>query len=166
MAVGPRISLNNRSRNTLLSVGVCVALIAAYYILVGKEPVPPDTHVSYEVRTDGRTTLRVDMLGSGLTQVAGPKGTVAEYATPDFAVKRVLAAFRRQKFLDLDVASLPPVSATKVCQLRLVENHRRVAVRHACDAPPSQVKLPLQAFEKAAHFCATARKNGLGCDAP
>ncbi|HVZ29927.1 MAG TPA: hypothetical protein VG839_06005 [Asticcacaulis sp.] len=160
-----RIGLNNRSRNMLLSVGMCIALLAVYYMLVGKEPVPPDTHVSYEVRTAGRTTLRVDMLGSGVTSVAGPNGQMAGYATPDFAVRRVLAAFRKQRFLDLDVAAFPPVSSSEVCQLGLTENHRRVLLRYDCAAPPPEVKSVLQVFEGAAHFCQRARRNGLACEA-
>lgn len=161
----PRLKLNNRSRNTMLSVGVCVALFAAYYILVGKEPVPPDAHVSYEVRTNGQTTLRVDMLASGVTHVMASGNAPVDYAVPDFAVRRVLAAFRKQKFLDIDVAALPPVAAARVCQFGLSENHRRTIVRYDCAAPPPQIKKPLQVFETATHFCTSGRLNGANCPA-
>jgi hypothetical protein len=159
----PRVKLDNRSSNTLLSVGVIVALFAAYYVLIGKEPVPPDTHVSYEMRVGGQTNLRVDMLGSGITHAIGSNGPPADYAVPDFAVRRVLAAFRKQHFLDLDVAAFPPVASPRVCQLGLAANHRRTVIRYDCAAPPKQVKSALQVFETATHFCKTTDQKGADC---
>lgn len=156
-------NLNNRSRNMLLSVGVCIALFAAYYIMVGKEQVPPDAHVTYEMRRDGQTTLRVDMLASGVTRVIVAGKPPTGYAVPDFAVRRVLGAFRRQKFLDIDVAGLPPASSARICQFGLSENHRRALLRYDCAAPPQQVKIPLQTFEKATHFCTSVQRNGMAC---
>ncbi len=158
----PRLKLDNRLRNTLISVGLCLGLIAAYYMMVAQEPLPPDTHVTYEVRANSQTALRVDLLGSGVTTVSGP-GHRADYAISSYAVRRVLAAFRKQQFLDLDVAASPALPATQFCQLSLTANHRKTAMRYDCAAPPPRVKISLQAFERATNFCQVARRNGMFC---
>lgn len=160
--VFPRVKLNNRSRNTLLSIGVCIALLAAYYMMIGQEPVPLDTHVSYEVRANGQTTLRVDMLASGITTVTGPISR-SDYATSSYAVRRVLMAFHKQKFLDMDVAASSAVPATRFCQLSLTANRRKTSIRYDCAAPSPAVKASLQAFERATNFCDVARRNHLNC---
>ena len=130
-----------RLRNVLFSSGLCVALIAAYYMAIGNETVPPDMHVAFiEIRH------RIDLTADG-------KATIATTAAPDVVrqlsktqVRHVLRAFRHENFLELDVAKFGPRPGDDACSLGLTLDHRKTVIRYGCAHPPAEIVAPLKAL--------------------
>lgn len=140
--------LGVRLRNVLLSSGLCVALIAAYYMAVGNETVPPDTHIVFT-----ETGHRVDVAADGKATLAtsGAADMVRQLSKPQ--MRRVLRAFRHEDFLELDVAKFAPRPGDKVCTLGLTLDHRKTVIRYGCPHPPAEALAPLKSL---AHEIQTA----------
>jgi hypothetical protein len=142
--------LGNRLRNVLLSSGLCVALIAAYYMAIGNETVPPDTHVVFieaghriDVAADGRATVATSGAADVMRQLTRPQ------------MRHLLRAFRHENFLELDVAKFAPRPGDDACTLGLTLDHRKTVIRYGCRHPPAEVAGPLKGL---AHEIQTARR--------
>ena len=128
-----------RLRNVLFSSGLCVALIAAYYMAIGNETVPPDTHVVFT-----ETGHRIDVAADGTVTIAttGASDVVRHLTKPQ--MRRVLRAFRHENFLELDVARFGPRPGEAACSLGLTLDHRKASIRYGCSHPPAEVDAPLK----------------------
>lgn len=131
--------MGTRLRNVLFSSGLCVALIAAYYMAIGNETVPPDTHVVFT-----EAGHRIDVAADGTATIAttGASDVVRHLNKPQ--MRRVLRAFRHENFLELDVARFGPRPGEAACSLGLTLDHRKAAIRYGCGHPPSEVDAPLK----------------------
>lgn len=128
-----------RLRNVMLSSGLCVALIAAYYMAIGNETVPPDTHVAFT-----ETGHRVDVTADGTATVSttGAADVVRHLTKPQ--MRHVLRAFRHGNFLALDVAKFGSRPGEDTCSLGLTLDHRKTVIRYACQHPPQEILAPLK----------------------
>lgn len=143
-ASGSLIALKPRDKrlmNTLTSVALCAALLIAYYMVAGREPIPPDTRITF----DG-VDKHVELLADGTILSHTPTGTVRSTAgTTD--VRKVLRVFKRARFMDADVARYHGA-----CRLALVSDHRRTAVQDDCVRIQADFAKPLQALSAAANI--------------
>ncbi len=138
--------LGARLRNVLFSSGLCVALIAAYYMAIGNETVPPDTRVVF---TQGGcagacVAHRIDLAADGTATVSRPGAAdeVRRLTRPQ--IRHVLRAFRHENFLELDVAKFAPRPGDDVCGLGLTLDHRKTMIRYGCQHPPAEALAPLK----------------------
>ena len=141
--------LGARLRNVLFSSGLCVALIAAYYMAIGNETVPADTHVVFT-----ETGHRIDVAADGTATIAttGATDVVRHLTKPQ--MRHVLRAFRHENFLELDVAKFGPKPGEDACTLGLTLDHRKAVIRYGCAHPPAEVATPLKGL---AHEIQAAR---------
>ena len=140
--------LGARLRNVLLSSALCVGLIAAYYMAVGNETVPPDTQIVFT-----ETGHRIDVAADGRAAIStsGAADVVRRLTKPQ--MRHVLRAFRHENFLELDVARFAPRPGDDACTLGLTLDHRKTVIRYGCQHPPEQAVTPLKAL---AHEIQTA----------
>ena len=133
--------MNPRLRNVLFSSGLCVALIAAYYMAIGNETVPPDAHVAFT-----EAGHRIDVTADGKATIAttGAADVVRHLTRPQ--MRHVLRAFRHENFLELDVARFAPRPGDAVCSLGLTLDHRKAVVRYGCAHPPAEAVAPLKSL--------------------
>ncbi len=143
--------VDNRLRSVLLGVGACMGLMAAYYMAVGRDPIPPDTRIVFQgcIATPCRA-VHLEIGHDGATTLMGDSG-VYRYKISDFALRHVLRVFHRQAFLDRDVAAYD-AGGRQACMLDLEMAHRKAAPIYACDAPPPEIAGPMIALEQAARF--------------
>ncbi len=131
--------LHPRLRNVLLSSGLCVALIAAYYMAVGNETVPPDTHILFS-----EAGHRIDITADGTATISTPgAGDVMRKLTKP-QMRHVLRAFRHENFLELDVAKFAPKPGDAACSLGLTLDHRKAVILYGCQHPPAEALAPLK----------------------
>ncbi len=136
--------LHPRLRNVLLSAGLCVALIAAYYMAIGNETVPEDTRVVFS--QSGPVQHRIEVAADGTARVTQP-GTadvVRRLTKPQ--MRHVLRAFRHENFLELDVLRFAPVAGDDACTLGLTLDHRKTMIRYGCEHPPAEALAPLKSL--------------------
>lgn len=140
--------LGARLRNVLFSSGLCVALIAAYYMAIGNETVPADTHILFteaghriDVTADGKVTI----------STTGAADVVRALNKPQ--MRHVLRAFRHENFLELDVARFGPKPGEDTCSLGLTLDHHKTVIRYGCAHPPAVIVAPLKGL---AHEIQTA----------
>ena len=133
--------LGARLRNVLLSCGLCVALIAAYYMALGNETVPADTRIVFT-----ETGHRIDVAADGKATIAtsGAADVTRKLTRPQ--MRRLLRAFRHENFLELDVAKFAPRPGDDVCTLGLTLDHRKTVLRYGCPHPPQEVLTPLKSL--------------------
>ena len=131
--------LHPRLRNVLLSSGLCVALIAAYYMAIGNETVPPDTHVVFS-----EVGHRIDVAADGTATISTPGAADVVRKLTKPQLRHVLRAFRHENFLELDVAKFAPRPGDAVCSLGLTLDHRKAVIRYGCPHPPAEVVTPLK----------------------
>ena len=131
--------IHPRLRNVLLSSGLCVALIAAYYMAIGNETVPPDTHIVFS-----EIGHRIDVTGDGRATIATTgAGDVVRQLTKT-QMRHVLRAFRHENFLELDVARFGPRAGDAACSLGLTLDHRKTVILYGCAHPPAEIVAPLK----------------------
>jgi hypothetical protein len=131
--------LGARLRNVLFSSGLCVALIAAYYMAIGNETVPADTHVLF-TETDHRVDVTAD--GKVVISTTGAADVVRQLTKPQ--MRHVLRAFRHENFLALDVAKFGPRPGEAACSLGLTLDHRKTVILYGCAHPPAEIVAPLK----------------------
>ena len=143
--------IDNRLRSVLLSVGACLALLAAYYMAIDHEPIPPQTEIVYQACLGVPCRpFRLKLDGDGAVTLGGGEA-VYSYRVSTFAVRRVLRVFRRQAFLDRDVMAYGAAGGP-ACVLGLSENHRKTALTHVCGTRAPEIVKPLEALEQATRF--------------
>ncbi|MGZ3306474.1 MAG: hypothetical protein ACXU8U_11495 [Asticcacaulis sp.] len=137
--------MNPRLRNMLMSVGLCVALIGAYYVIIGNETVPDDTHIVFtQAGCSGACPLhRIDITADGAARIVEPGAAALSRRLGRPALRQVLRGFRRENFLDLDVAKFSAIGDEDVCTLGLTLDHRKTVIRYGCLHPPIQASQPL-----------------------
>ena len=126
---------DKRLMNTLTSVALCAALLVAYYVVAGREPIPPDTRISFE--GPGK---HVDLLADGTIVSQTAAGTIRTSAGRS-DVRRVLRVFNRTRFMEADVARYHGA-----CTLTLVLNHRRTSIQDDCIRIKTDFAKPLDAL--------------------
>ena len=133
--------MSPRLRNVLLSSGLCVALIAAYYMAIGNETVPPDTHIVFS-----EVGHRIDVVADGTATISTPGAgdVVRRLSKPQ--MRHVLRAFRHENFLELDVAKFAPRPGDEVCSLGLTLDHRKAVILYGCAHPPVEAVAPLKSL--------------------
>lgn len=144
------MALQKGLRNTLLSLGLCAGLIAAYYVTVSSSPVPPDTEIVFS-RTDcgGACPLeRVEIRADGRTEITGA-GRKTQRMISAYALRNILVAFRGVHFLDQDVAKWRTAGADEICLLGLTQDHRKVSIRYACTDRSPVVARPAASIRQA-----------------
>ena len=143
--------IDNRLRSVLFSMGVCIALMAAYYISVGQDNIPPDTEITYQgcVATPCHA-IRLKVVADGSVSLSNGTGAY-RYHISTFALRRVLRVFKRQRFLDRDVAAYN-AAGSEACVLGLHLDHRLTALTHACATQAPEIAKPLAALETATRF--------------
>jgi len=124
--------------NTLSSVAVCAALLIAYYMAAGREPIPPDARITFE-----QPGYRVDLLADGTIVSRSPSGTI-HAAAEKAAVRKALRVFRRARFIETDVTRY-----RGACALTLVLDHRRTSVHDDCASIGADFAKPLSALSGA-----------------
>ncbi len=131
--------MNPRLRNVLFSSGLCVALIAAYYMAIGNETVPPDAHVVFT-----EVGHRIDITADGKARISttGAADVTRQLSKPQ--MRHVLRAFRHENFLELDVAKFAPRPGDETCSLGLTLDHRKTMIRYGCQHPPAEIIAPLK----------------------
>ncbi len=137
------MTLRKGLRNTLVSLGLCAGLIAAYYVSVSSSPVPPDTEIVFaKTGCHGACQLeRVKIDAAGRADITRG-GRTSRRTISAFALRNILVAFRGVHFLDQDVAKWRANGAAEVCLLSLAQDHRKVAIRYACDDSSAIVTRP------------------------
>jgi len=143
--------LNARLRNVILSSGLCVALITAYYMAIGNETVPPDTHIQF---TEAVSHHQIDIAADGTATISVPGAADQLRHLTKPQIRHVLRAFRHQNFLELDVAKFRLNPGEYACSLALTLDHRKTAIFYGCQHPPVEVAAPLKAL---AHEIQAAR---------
>ena len=131
--------LGVRLRNVLLSSGLCVALIAAYYMAIGNETVPADTRILF-TETGHRIDVTAD--GKAVISTTGAADVARILTKPQ--MRHVLRAFRHENFLELDVARFGPRPGEEACSLGLTLDHRKTVIRYGCAHPPAEIVAPLK----------------------
>ena len=124
--------------NTLTSIAVCAALMIAYYMVAGRAPIPPDTHVTFV-----KPGNRLDLLADGTVVVETKSGAVRR-RIGKAAIRKVLRVFARTHFMDADVTRYHGS-----CTLTLVRDHRKTSVQDDCAAIERDFALPLAALSEA-----------------
>jgi len=144
------MALQKGLRNTLLSLGLCAGLIAAYYVTVSSSPVPPDTEiVMARMGCGGACPMeRIVIDADGHAEVTRG-GQASRRMVSAYALRNILVAFRGVHFLDQDVARWRTNGAAETCLLGLTEDHRKVSIRYACDDPSPIVTRPSAAIRQA-----------------
>jgi len=144
------MALRKGLRNTLLSLGLCAGLIAAYYVTVSSSPVPPDTEIVFaKMGCGGACPLeRVEIGADGYATVTAD-GRTSQRTISAYALRNILVAFRGVHFLDQDVAKWRTGGASDICLLGLTEDHRKVAIRYACKDASPVVARPSAAIRQA-----------------
>jgi len=132
-----------RLRNVLLSSGLCVALIAAYYMAVGNETVPADTHIQF---TEAGHRIDVTADGKAIISTSGAADVVRTLSKPQ--MRHVLRAFRHENFLELDVTRFGPRPGEETCSLGLTLDHRKTVIRYGCAHPPAEIVAPLKGLAR------------------
>ena len=135
-----------RLRNVVMSSGLCVGLIMAYYMAIGNETIPPDTRVVFSQSGCGGTCPehRIDIAANGDALISQPGAPAVERHLTKTGLRQILHAFRHENFLDLDVAKFSVPAGDKVCDLGLTLDHRKTMIRYGCGHPPVQASRPLQ----------------------
>lgn len=143
--------IDNRLRSVLMGVGACMALLVAYHMAIGRDPIPPDTRIVFQgcAATPCRA-VRLEIGHDGATTLMSDSG-VYRYKISDFALRHFLRVFHRQAFLDRDVAAYD-AGGRQACMLDLEMAHRKTAPVYACEAPPTEIAGPLTAVEQATRF--------------
>lgn len=144
------MALQKGLRNTLLSLGLCAGLIAAYYATVSSSPVPPDTEIVFaKMGCGGACPLeRVQIGADGRTTVTA-NGRTSQRTISAYALRNILVAFRSVHFLDQDVTKWRTGGAAEVCLLGLTQDHHKVSIRYACNDNSPVVTRPLAAIRQA-----------------
>ena len=144
------MALQKGLRNTLISLGLCAGLIAAYYVTVSSSPVPPDTEIVFAKMGCGGTCPRerVAIRADGQAAVT-MNGRTAQRTISAYALRNILVTFRGVHFLDQDVAKWRTRGAAEVCLLGLTEDHRKVSIRYACRDNSPVVARPSAAIGQA-----------------
>ncbi|MBW8882712.1 MAG: hypothetical protein JF615_15220 [Asticcacaulis sp.] len=144
------MALQKGLRNTLLSLGLCAGLMAAYYVAVSSTPIPPDTEIVLAKSGCGGACplTRIAIGADGRTEIT-QDGQKTQRTISPFAVRNILIAFRGVHFLDRDVAKWRPGGAAEVCLLALTQDHRKVSIRYACGDASPVVARPSAAIAKA-----------------
>ncbi len=144
------MALQKGLRNTLLSLGLCAGLIAAYYAAVSSSPVPPDTEIVFsKAGCGGACPLeRVKIGADGRTDITRA-GQTSQRTISAYALRNILVAFRGVRFLDQDVTKWRAGGAAEVCWLGLTQDHRKVSIRYACDDPSPVLTRPSAALRQA-----------------
>ncbi len=137
-------------RNALLSAGLCVGLIVAYYVAVDKEPIAPDTRISFERRgCAGACSLEhVVLTADGQAVIETPAG-VRHVTVSKVALRHILMVFKQVGFLDKPVDAYSAAGADQVCQLSLSEAHRKTALRYDCRRTDAVLVQPVAALRQA-----------------
>ncbi len=137
-------------RNALLSAGLCVGLIVAYYAAVEKEPIAPDTRISFERRGCAGTCPleHIVLTADGQAAVDTPVG-IRHVAVSKVALRRVLLIFKQVGFLDRPVDAYSAAGADQVCQLSLSQAHRKTALRYDCRRTDAVLVQPVAALRQA-----------------
>ena len=136
------MALQKGLRNTLISLGICAGLLAAYYATISSSPVPPDTEIVFAKMGCGGACplMRTEIGADGRTEIV-QGGQKTQRMVSAYALRNILLAFRRVHFLDQDVAKWRTNGAVDVCLLSLTEDHRKVSIRYACrDNSPVMVR--------------------------
>ena len=131
--------MNPRLRNVLFSSGLCIALIAAYYMAIGNETVPPDAHIAFT-----EVGHRIDVTADGKATIATTGAADVIRQLTKTQMRHVLRAFRHENFLALDVAKFGPRPGEDVCSLGLTLDHRKTVIRYGCAHPPAEIVAPLK----------------------
>lgn len=144
------MALSKGLRNTLLSLGLCAGLIAAYYVAVSSSPVPPDTEIVVARMGCGGTCPleRIVIAADGRADITTAGTTVRRTISP-YALRNILVAFRGAHFLDQDVTKWRLNGAVEVCLLGLTEDHRKVSIRYGCDDNSPVIARPSAAIRQA-----------------
>lgn len=159
MIAAPVRARNNRLLNMLASVVVCAGLMIAYYLATGQQPIPPDSHVSFEHGSCQTPcpAYRIDMLADGtvIYQERGANGASESfrYHISKLAVRRVLRAFKRARFFDTDIEAYGAVQGAPKCYLTLTSGHMKTSVLDQCLARP-EFAGPMQALARETHYTA------------
>ena len=137
-------------RNALLSAGLCVGLIVAYYAAVEKEPIAPDTRISFERRSCAGTCLleHIVLTADGQAIVETSAG-VRHVTVSKVSLRRVLLIFKQVGFLDRSVDAYSAAGADQVCQLSLSQAHRKTALRYDCQRTDAELVQPIAALRQA-----------------
>ncbi len=143
------MALQKGLRNTLISLGICAGLIAAYYATVSSSPIPPDTEIVFaRMGCGGACAIeRVEIDAGGRTEMT-QAGQKTQRTISPFAVRNILVAFRGVHFLDQDVAKWRTNGADEVCLLALTQDHRKVSIRYACGDTSPIIARPSKAILK------------------
>jgi len=144
------MALRKGLRNTLISLGLCAGLIAAYYVTVSSSPVPPDTEIVFaKLGCGGACSLERVEIGADGRAAITRAGQTSSRTISAYALRNILVAFRGVHFLDQDVAKWRTNGAPEVCLLGLTEDHRKVSIRYACADRSPVVTRPLAAMRQA-----------------
>ena len=141
--------IDKRLRSVLFSVGICAALMAAYYMAVGRETVSPDTAIVWR-----GTDRRLEMAHDGAI-VLTHSGTTYRYRIGGFAMRKVLRVFHRHRFLGLDAARFN----RGACVLSLRQAGRVTALAYDCATPPPDIAGPLTAIRQATQLDEIIKNN-------
>jgi len=144
------MALQKGLRNTLLSLGLCAGLIAAYYVTVSSSPVPPDTEIVLaKMGCGGACPLERIVIGADGHADITRSGQTTQRSLSAYALRNILVAFRGVRFLDQDVSKWRANGAAGTCLLGLTEDHRKVSIRYACDDASPIVTRPAAAIRQA-----------------
>ncbi len=143
--------IDTRFRSVLFSIGVCLALIMAYYMAVGQAHIPPDTEIVYQGCAGTPChAFRLQVDHDGAVSLMTDSGSY-RYRISAFALRRTLRVFNRQRFLDRDVMSYS-ANGGAACELSLRLDHRLTALTHACSTQAPEIARPVEALEQATRF--------------
>lgn len=144
------MALQKGLRNTLLSLGLCAGLVAAYYVTVSSSPVSPDTEIVFaKTGCGGACPLERIVIGAGGHTEITRGGHTSQRELSAYALRNILVAFRGVHFLDQDVTKWRTDGAAEVCLLGLTQDHRKILIRHACGDRSTVVARPTAAILKA-----------------
>ncbi len=137
--------LPKRLRNTLFSLLFCFGLIVAWTATTGNQPIPTDTHITYEATN----LFRLDIDAEGHVRLQDRRGLYS-YKISKFAVRRILRIFHEVNFLGRDVMAYDGAHAN--CYLALTENHQKTALRHDCETQAMELQKPVRALNQVTRY--------------
>lgn len=137
--------LPKRLRNTLFSLLFCFGLIVAYYATTGNQPIPSDTHITYE----SASAFRLDIDADGQVRLANRRGTYS-YKVSKFAVRRILRSFHQMNFFERDIMAYGDAGSS--CVLTLTEGHQKAAIRHNCETQAMELRKPIQTLYQVTRY--------------
>jgi hypothetical protein len=137
--------LPKRLRNTLFSLLFCFGLIVAYYATTGNQPLPPDTHITYE----STGVFRLDIDANGHVRLTDQRGLYT-YKISKFAVRRTLRTFHQVDFFGRDILAYGGTPAT--CQLTLIKDHQKAAIRYDCKTQAMELRKPVETLNQVTRY--------------